>query len=84
MALRVPDWVTNLLGAQSVAQFGAKQYNTADGLAPSDIDCSSYFETPSTIVGAPSFLHIKQNLAVVPDDWTGSGVGKKRQLPWQG
>lgn len=75
MDLRIQDWFTNLLGVQSVTQFGAKQYNTQDGLAPSDTDCSPYFDAPST-VGAPSILNVKQNLAVIPEDWTGGSVGK--------
>ena len=68
------DWITNLLGVQSVASFGAKQVGLEDVSALQDVECSRYFEGPG-LIPEVSVKLAKENLAVIPDDWVSSGVG---------
>ena len=74
MELRFQDWFTNILGVQSVAQFGAKQVRPEDVLPSSDVDCSPYLKVLPASFSHPSVVFAKDNLAVVPDDFTGGSI----------
>lgn len=78
MAARFQNWVTNILGIQSVAQFGAQQstYNH-DPTELGQADCSQYLWPLPRGFEEISLAVIKNNLAVVPD-WLGGSV----KSPW--
>ncbi|KAK5075577.1 hypothetical protein LTR64_001784 [Lithohypha guttulata] len=74
MELRFQDIFTNILGFQSVAQFGAKQVHTQDDVHDINTDCSAFIEIlPSELHGG-SIAKVKNNLAVIPEDWTSGSV----------
>lgn len=78
MQLQVADWLTNLLGVQSVSGFGASppiyvqreldQYHAVLG------DCEQFLSVSDGKL-SPSAISVKNNLAVIPEEWTNRGVG---------
>ena len=74
MELRFTDWMNSLLGVQSVAQFGAQPQNVIEDVV--DADCAAFFSTSSTTLGSSPVVSVKNNLAVVPEDWTAGGVSE--------
>lgn len=74
MELRLTDWMTNLLGVQSVAQFGAQPQTGGQDIL--DADCSALFTTSPNAVGSSAVASVKNHLAVIPNDWTAGGVSE--------
>lgn len=75
MELRVQDWLTDLLGLQSVlpSQFGAQQVElqTSDQVA---VECSTFFFPKPIEYESVSLAMVRDNLAVVPTDWNSNGM----------
>lgn len=59
---------------QSVAQFGAQPQTVIEDVV--DTDCAAFFSTSSPTFGSSSVVFVKDNLAVIPEDWTAGGVSK--------
>lgn len=78
MQLPFSDLFTNILGIQSLTQFGAKPAEPEHIVNHDDLTCDAFTQTlPSTFsAGGASVVYIKENLAVVPEHWVGKGVGK--------
>lgn len=80
MQLPFTDLFTNLLGVQSLAQFGVKQAEEGHIPATDDLNlnCDAFVRNlPATFsAGAASVVYVQDNLAVVPEHWRGEGVGK--------
>lgn len=74
MELRFQDWFANILGVQSVAQFGAKQPQTQDEVHDPNVDCNAFINSLPSSYAGQSIAHIKDNLAVIPDDWNGGNI----------
>lgn len=74
MAARFQDWITNILGVQSVAQFGARQpQHYHDPAILAEVDCSAYLAPTLKGFETTSLVFVKDNLAVVPE-WSGGGI----------
>lgn len=74
MAVRFQDWFTNILGIQSVAQFGAQQppYQR-NPTARAEVECSSYLAPTPPSFETTSLSFVKDGLAVLPE-WSGGSV----------
>jgi len=74
MAVQLQDWLTNILGVQSVAQFGAKQPQYQhDASVSANVDCSRYLTPLPQHFDSASVVYVKENLAVVPE-WSGGNI----------
>lgn len=80
MAQRFQEWATNLLGFQSVAQFGAQQVQLQNTHGFS-VDCEAFIGPRPVGFEATSLAMIRDNAAVVPIDWISSGIGRLTLLP---
>ena len=81
MAAAVQDWLTDLLGVQSVLQFGAQQPGYQhDAAALAEVDCTPYLARIPDAYSAVSLSVIRDNLAVVPE-WTGGSVSTSNTSP---
>lgn len=83
MSLRLSELITNLLGAQSVAQFGVQSPGSDVGSVdfpgePPVAGCGAYLNAlPSNVPQSVAF--VRENLAVVPEDWTNGGISQCHQ-----
>lgn len=74
MAASLQDWFTNILGVQSVAEFGAQQPQYQhDPAVLAEVDCSSYLLSNPEGFERTSLAFFKDNLAVVPE-WSGGSI----------
>ncbi|KAK5948926.1 hypothetical protein OHC33_010012 [Knufia fluminis] len=74
MAASLQDWFTNILGVQSVAEFGAQQPQYQhDPAVLAEVDCSSYLLSNPEGFERTSLAFFKDNLAVVPE-WGGGSI----------
>jgi len=74
MAARFQDWFTNILGVQSVAQFGAQQtQHHHDHATLADVDCSTYLTPTPVAFETVSLAIIRGSLAVIPE-WSGRSI----------
>lgn len=81
-SLRISDLFANLLGFQTLSQFGVQDplsdAGTVDYAGPSPVaGCEAYLNALPPHA-ASSVAFVKENLAVVPDKWDHGGVGECR------
>ena len=85
MELRLTDWLVDLLGVQSLSRFGGQQsplQEIVDHLDLSDVDCNSFVRSTPRGYEAVSIVHVKDNLAVIPEDWQSGGISKLHPPPF--
>lgn len=74
----IPDWLTNVLGVQSLTQFGAAT-SVAQYTIQNDIDwskdCGALISSTQNSQSPSGVVWVKDNLAVVPEEYENSGVG---------
>lgn len=74
----MPDWLTNVLGVQSLTQFGAAA-SSAQHTIQNDIDwskdCGAFISSTHNSQTPSSVVWVKDNLAVVPEEYENSGIG---------
>jgi len=66
--------MTNLLGIQSIAHFGAQSNQIQQDII--DADCSALITPPLKGFEMSSVVFVKDNLAVIPDQWNAGGVSR--------